>query len=162
MFDPQQLNELLRRKLHDVPGQLGEGVTRAIRATPQHRLEQLMESPARRLILEGIFWQLPQHFDSSAADGVRSTVRWRITGRPDGEADVYAVRIADRRCDVTRGEPESDPQVTITVDGAEFLKLVLGASDPLRAYLGRRLAVEGDVMAAAKLLSLFKLPGSAE
>jgi alkyl sulfatase BDS1-like metallo-beta-lactamase superfamily hydrolase len=118
-----------------------------------------MRSPARRVLLETIFWQMPRHIDPRTAKGMNCTIRWRITGRSDGEADVYDLEFTDGNCRVVRGPGDSPPKLTITVDGAEFLRLATGNSDPVKAYFTGRVALAGDVMVAAKASSLFRLPG---
>jgi alkyl sulfatase BDS1-like metallo-beta-lactamase superfamily hydrolase len=117
-----------------------------------------MRSPARRVVLDGIFWQMPQHFDRRRAAGMTSSIRWCITGRADGEPDIYQLEIGDGRCRVIRGSDAPDPRVTITVDGAEFLRLATGSSDPMKAYFSGRIKLAGDIMLAAKLMSLFRIP----
>ena len=117
-----------------------------------------MRTPARRVVLEGIFRQMPQHFDRRRAAGVDATIRWCVTGRPDGGADTYELRIADGTCRVRHGANGADARLTITLDGAEFVKLATGNSDPMQAYFSRRITLAGDVMLAAKLQSLFRIP----
>jgi hypothetical protein len=121
-----------------------------------------MRTPARRIVLEGIFWQIPRHLDRERAAGVSSTVRWRITGRPDGGVDTYHLEIADGTCRVTRGKPTIEPRLTITLDGAEFVRLVTGNSDALRAYFSGRLTLKGDVILAGRLASLFRGPSNGQ
>jgi putative sterol carrier protein len=53
------------------------------------------------------------------------------------------------------------PKLTITVDGAEFLRLATGNSDPVKAYFTGRVSLAGDVMVAAKASGLFRIPGVA-
>lgn len=119
-----------------------------------------MRSPARRFVLDGIFWQMPQYLDQSRADGLRSLVRWCVTGRSDGGTDVYHLEVAQGRCRVSRGPDARRPQLTVTLDGAELVKLATGAADPMRAYFSGRVVLAGDVMHAAKLASLFHKPGA--
>jgi putative sterol carrier protein len=104
---------------------------------------------------------MPQHFDATAARGMKTTIRWHITRGPGRVADTYELQIADGRCRAQRGRSEHDPQLTITVDGAEFVKLATGNSDPMNAYFSGRVSLAGDVMLAAKLQSLFRIPGRA-
>ena len=66
------------------------------------------------------------------------------------------------RCRARRGEGARDPQLTITLDAAEFVRLATGNSDPMNAYFSGRVALAGDVMLAAKLQSLFRIPGRAQ
>lgn len=117
-----------------------------------------MSTPARRLVLEAIFWQMPQRVDRTRAAGVEATIRWCITGRADGDADTYELRIAEGRCRVSHGLNSAHPRLTITLDGTELLKLATGNSDPMQAYFTRRITLAGDLMLAAKMATLFRIP----
>jgi SCP-2 sterol transfer family len=150
----------IRRTLADAPGQVAEGFAHAVRDAPKERLDRVMRSPARRVLLETIFWQMPRHIDPQTSKRMNCSIRWRITGRSDGEADVYDLEFTAGRCRVIRGPGVAPPKLTITVDGAEFLRLATGNSDPVKAYFTGRVARAGDVMVAAKASSLFRLPGA--
>ncbi len=157
---PQQAFTTIRRNLADAPAWLAEGFARLVRSAPEDRLEQLMRTPARRLVLEAMFWQMPQHLDRNRAAGIDASIRWRITGLPDDGADNYQLEIKDRRCRVLRGSAGPDPRVTITLDGAELLRIAAGISDPVQAYFSGRIMITGDIMLAARVSSLFRIPGS--
>jgi putative sterol carrier protein len=159
-FDPQRAIESIKRSVAEAPAQLAEGFVRVVRDAPEGRIEQLMRSPARRPILDGIFWQIPKQLDRQRAAGLRSSVRWCITGRADGGVDTYQLEIDDGDCRVIRGSDGPDPRLTITVDGAEFLRLASGNSDPMGAYFNGRIVLAGDIMLAAQLASLFRTPRS--
>ena len=45
------------------------------------------------------------------------------------------------------------------MDAVEFLKLASGNLDPMQAYFKGRIELSGDIMVAAKLAQLFKMPG---
>lgn len=139
--------------------QLADGFARVVGDLPADRLESLMRTPLRRPLLDAIFWQMPKHLDRTRAGRLNVTVRWRITGHQDRHVDVYDLTIRDGQCQVSRGEGSAEPQLTITVDRVEFLRLITGHSDALRAYFTGRLTVSGDIMLAAKLISLFRIPG---
>jgi putative sterol carrier protein len=138
--------------------QLAQGFARAVHSAPEGRLEQVLGTPVRRAVLEAIFWQMPQHFDRKAAAGMDATIRWQITG-DSGAGDTYELRIKGGRCRARRGENHTEPRLTITVDAAEFVRLATGNSDPMNAYFSGRLTLAGDIMLAAKLRSLFRIPG---
>lgn len=157
-IDPQQAVAAVRRSLSRAPAQLTDGLGRVVRKTPDERLVQVMRSPARRIVLDGIFWQMPQYMDRERAQGVSSSVLWCITGRPDGGIDSYHLLIEDGSCRVTREPYAPDPRLTITVDAAELLKLATGGSNPMHAYISGKVTLTGDVMVAAKLASLFPIP----
>jgi len=147
----------VNRFVSEAPRHLAEGFARVVRGAPEERIEQFMRTPIRRVVLDGIFWQMPQHFDHKRAAGLSATIRWCITGRVDGGADVYDLRIEDSHCSVMQ-RGTGDARVTITVDAIEFLKLATGNSDPMQAYFSRRITLTGDIMLAAKLLALFRIP----
>lgn len=145
--------------------QLAEGFARAVRSAPEGRLEQVLRTPIRRAVLEAIFRQMPQHFDRKAAGAMEVTIRWHITGSPGdpGDAvDTYELQINGGRCRVRRGENDTEPRLTITLDAAELVRLAAGNSDPIKAYFSGRVRLAGDIMLAAKLQSLFRIPGRGE
>jgi len=41
----------------------------------------------------------------------------------------------------------------------EFLRLISGNSDPMAAYFKGRIQLAGDIMVAAQLAQMFKMPG---
>jgi predicted lipid carrier protein YhbT len=141
----------------DVNRQLADGVSRVLRGVPDDRLEQAMRTPLRRVVLDAIFWQMPQHLDRRGASAVDATVRWSVTGRGDGGADVYDLVIADGRARISRSG-RHQPRLTITLGAAELVRLVSGGLDPMQAYFKRRIQLSGDIMLAAKLTGLFRIP----
>jgi putative sterol carrier protein len=88
-----------------------------------------------------------------------TAIRWHITGDPGGGGDTYELRIKGGRCRARRGEKHAEPQLTITLGAAEFVRLATGNSDPMNAYFSGKIALAGDIMLAAKLRSLFRIPG---
>ena len=151
---PQRTVATIRRTLAGAPAQVAEGFAQAVGNAPKERLDQVMRSPARRVLLETIFWQMPRHVDQRAARTMNCTIRWRITGKGDDEADVYDLEFLDGRCRVIRGPGVAPPKLTI-------LRLATGNSDPVKAYFTGRVALAGDVMVAAKASGLFRIPGVA-
>ncbi len=111
-------------------------------------------------MLDGIFWQMPKQLDVRQAKGVKTSIRWCLTGRADGEVDTYQLEIDNGRARTARGSDGPDPVLTITMDAVEFLRLISGNSDPMQAYFKGRMQLAGDVMVAAKIASLFRMPGA--
>lgn len=158
-FDPQRALDQFKRLAADAPAQLADGFGRLIRDAPPERLEQVMRSPARRAVLDGIFWQMPKQLDSRRAAKVRTTIRWRITGRPDDGVDTYNLRVENGQAKTSRDAVLGEPQLTITMDAVEFLRLASGNSDPMSAYFKGRIQLTGDLTVAALLAQMFKMPG---
>jgi len=158
-FDAQRALDAVRRFANDAPAQIADGLGRLVRDAPPERLEQLMLSPARKPILDAIFWRIPKQLDSGQAAGLTASIRWCITGRPDEGIDIYQLEILDGSCSVVREAEAPDPRLTITLDGVDFLRLVTGNLDPMKAYFRGQIKLVGDVMVAAKIASLFRIPG---
>lgn len=159
-FDPQRAVDQIRRLAADAPAHLQGGFERLVRDSPPQRLEQLMRSPARRPLLDGIFWQMPRQVDVSLAGETTTAIKWVVTGRSDGGSDIYQLVIEDGRARSERGETV-EARLTVTLDGVEFLKLASGNSDPMQAYFTGRIQLSGDIMVAAKLAQMFRMPGGA-
>jgi hypothetical protein len=156
--DPRRALSEIGQLIGRVSDPVADRLAKIVRDTPNERLDWLMRTPVRRVVLEAIFWQLPLHLDRRLAVGVNSSVRWRITGRGDGQADVYDLVIADGRCRVLREGEGLAPRLTITVDAAEFLRIAAGSSSPVNAYFNGKLSLRGDLMQAARLTRLFRIP----
>ncbi len=119
-----------------------------------------MHSPARKPLLDGLFWQMPKQLDRRQAQGVTTSIRWSLTGRTDGGIDTYQLEVRDGWARVIRGDDGPDPRLTVTLDAVDFLRLVSGNLDPMQAYFKGQIALAGDIMVAAKLASLFRMPGA--
>ncbi|MGZ4168354.1 MAG: SCP2 sterol-binding domain-containing protein [Solirubrobacteraceae bacterium] len=158
-FDPQRALDQLKRFAADAPAQIADGIGRLVRDAPPERLDQIMKSPARRPLLDGIFWQMPRQLDTKAAANITTAIRWNITGRPDDGVDSYLLEIDRGTARTNRGNEGPDAKLTITMDGVEFLRLISGNSDPMAAYFKGRIQLAGDIMVAAQLAQIFKMPG---
>jgi putative sterol carrier protein len=159
-FDPQRALDAMKRFADNAPGQLADGFGRVVRDAPPERLEQVMRSAARKAILDGIFWQMPKQLDAKQAAQVNSSIRWCITGRADGAVDTYQLELENGQARVIKGADGPAPRLTITIDGVDFLRLVSGNLEPMGAYFSGRIQLAGDIMVAAKLASLFRMPGT--
>jgi putative sterol carrier protein len=150
-----------RDRVARVPADLISTLGAGVRGVDEAHLRRVMAfPPARRAVLEAIFRQVPRQLDSRRAAGVELAVRCAITHNRGDGADVYDLAVTGGRARVTRGSDAPMPPVTITVDGVEFLRLVTGATDPMRAYMSGELAATGDIMAAARMASMFRVPGA--
>lgn len=137
-----------------------EQFARTVAETPDDQLAAGMASEHRGAILDEIFSRVGAHVDPERAKGVEAVIRFRITGRPDGEADRYEVSIRDGRASVSR-ELGEDPRVTLTVNAVDFLKLVSGNAGGPELFIRGKLGVKGDLMFAAQVAGLFTLPKGA-
>ena len=159
MSTPEPDPSLPARELRRLAGLLHNEVTarlgRLVGDIPEPRLRRAMRTPLRRPVLEAIFWGLPRAMDSTRASEVTSLIRCHVTGRTDGNFDVYWLEFAQGRWSSGRGTPSVEPELTVTVDAAELLLLASGRSTPLQAYLAGNLRASGNPMLAARLTMLF-------
>lgn len=126
---------------------------RQVASTPDEQLRAGMESEARALVLDGIFDAMARHFEPAKAQGTEAVIHFSL----DNGRDVYELAIEDGRCEVAK-EPSREPRVTFSLDSVDFLKLVTGNANGPEMFMTGRLQVAGDVMFAAGLQSLFRVP----
>lgn len=124
--------------------------------TPDDRLAAAMSGPLRDVFVEEVFRRMPERLDRSAAAGVEATIVWRVA-RPAGGYDEYLVTIAEGACTVERGSG-GEPRVSLQTDSLTFCKIVTGNSNPVMQFMRGRLSVRGDLMFAATVTRLFRIP----
>ena len=147
----------LRQGGERAAAELTRGFAAAVAAVPAERLQQLMATPAGRLVVEAIFWQMPRQLDRQRAQTVNASARWRITTEASPPL-IYDLHVVSGRASVSRGGGHEEPPLTITADRVAFVRIASGNADPMGAYFKREVAIAGDIMVAAKLVSLFRIP----
>lgn len=127
-------------------------VATAVATTSGKHMRAVMEGGFRPIVLEEVFRRFPEFIDADKAGSLKLSVGFRIGGRADGEVDRYVVHVADGACTIETSPPEGQRRdATITVEGADFLRLATGQLHPVRGVLTGALKVKGD---RAKALSL--------
>ena len=128
---------------------------RRIGQTPDDQLRAAIQGPLREQILTEIFRRMEEHFKPGS--GQDAVIHWKITGRPDGGEDVWEAVVSDGTCS-TSSAPESEPRVTLKMDGVDFLKLVSGNASGPMMFMSGKLRIEGDLMFSAQIQSMFTIP----
>jgi putative sterol carrier protein len=108
------------------------------------------------LTIDELMTRLPQAFVPEKAGDLEATVQFYFTGE---RASDWWVVIRDGTCLTGRGEKPA-PNVTIKVDGQDYIDLVNGDLNPLSAFMQGKLIVSGDVTLAMRLRSLFEGTGN--
>jgi putative sterol carrier protein len=106
-------------------------------------------------VLERVFAGMSGSFNPEKAAGQQAVVQYEITG-PDG-SHAYAMRIADGRCEIERGQAES-PRVSLRIALADFLRLITGAANGMQLFMTGKLKVSGDLFFAQTYQSWFDRP----
>lgn len=103
-----------------------------------------------------IFDEMVRVFPAEKAAGLRARFLFRLSGEEGGE---WTVTIADQKCSVTPG-PAEKPDVTFSMDAADFIKMVRGELQPVVAFMQGKLRLQGDMNKAMKLQELFASIGT--
>jgi putative sterol carrier protein len=120
-------------------------VATAVATTSGKHMRSVMEGGFRPIVLEEVFRRFPDFIDAEKARELRLCIGFRIGGRKDGEVDRYVVHVADGVCTIETSPPEGQERdATITVDGADFLRLATGQLHPVRGVLTGALKVKGE------------------
>jgi putative sterol carrier protein len=135
-------------------------VSRAIAGARTEHLAAVMAGGFRELVLSEVFRRLPGFVIAEKAAKVDLAVAFEVGGRPDSQVDRYVVRIRHGVCTVT-ADPyaEHEAGATLVLDGHEFLRLVLGHLNPVRAVLSGELTVKGQLIKALGFNSVMQIPG---
>ena len=96
---------------------------------------------------------MPIAFLPERAAGMEAVVQFHFTGAETGE---WSATIKEGKCMVGRGVSPS-PNLTLTADSGDFLKIFSGEMDGMQAFMQGRLGFTGDTNLALKLLSVFEI-----
>jgi len=130
---------------------------RVVRDSRPEELERLMGGPERAPLLERIFGDMPDVFRPAKAGQLRATIHWSVGDRPGGGNDLFELVIADGACTLSP-KPGTEPTVTMTIGGVDFIRMVTGNANPILLYLRGRLRSKGDRSLANRIPSLFDPP----
>jgi putative sterol carrier protein len=120
-----------------------------------------MNGPQRKQILDEIFNRMAEYFNPDKAKGQEAVVHFKIGDRPEGGEDVYEVVVKDGKLTVT-DTPEQEPRVTLKTGAVDFMRLVSGSQSGPALFMTGKLKIEGDLMYASQIASLFRIPQGAK
>jgi putative sterol carrier protein len=119
-----------------------------------------MQSENREQVLSEIFRRMAEHVNPERAKGNDAVIHWKILDRADGGYDHYEVVLENGACEVSPS-PGREPRVTFKVGAVDFLKLVSGNASGPTLFIFGKLRIEGDLLYASQMTSLFRIPGAA-
>jgi putative sterol carrier protein len=108
-----------------------------------------------RAFLELAFAGMQEAFDAERAGEQSAVVEWDIT-TPDMGVQSYHVLIEDGECRVEPGKFDK-PGVTLAMEIADFLRILVGTLDARMAVAQGKLTVSGDVVLAGALRAWFPI-----
>jgi putative sterol carrier protein len=94
---------------------------------------------------------MPAAFDPQKAPGLEATFQFELSGEGGG---TWVIDIAKDRCEVREG-PVDSPKVVIVMSAQDYVAMVRGELDQVKAFMAGKIQVKGDINLALKLDSLF-------
>lgn len=129
-----------------------------VASSSDDQLREALSGERRERGLDEVFARMEQHFNPGAAAGTDAVIHFAIGGREDGGHDEFEVVIKDRSCTATRGLGDADPRVRLELDAVDFMRLITGNAAGPTLFMSQKLKIQGDMMFAAQIMSLFTLP----
>ena len=98
-----------------------------------------------------IFNEMVNGFQPERAGSLRAKFQFCLSGEDGGD---WVVSVANKQCTVTPGAVDK-PDVTISMDAADFVKMVNGELQPVVAFMQGKIKLQGDMNLAMKVQELF-------
>ncbi len=114
-----------------------------------------MEQAAKPTPAE-VFTAMPDAFKPDKAAGLDMVFQYSLSGPNGGD---WNITIKDQKCEIKEGQADS-PTTTIKMTDEDFIALITGELDPMTAFTSGKLKIEGDMMKAQVLGTLFEPPES--
>ena len=110
------------------------------------------EQPAEKgLTVKGVFERMPQAFRADKAAEVDAVFQYQISGPGGGD---WHVMVKNGTCEVHEGM-HSGPTTTILMADEDFLALIRGKLNAMKAFTSGKLKIKGDVMKSQLVEKLF-------
>jgi putative sterol carrier protein len=132
-------------------------MAQAVAQTKDEHLREGLQGEMRTMVLEEIFRRFPEYVHQGKIKDLNAAIRWKVTGRADGEADRYTVVFENGACRAGK-DLEADPRVTFQIEAVDLLKLVTGNANAMILFGQGRLRVAGDLLFAARVAGFFRIP----
>ena len=104
------------------------------------------------MAVKDIFERIPEAFQADKAAGVDVVFQFEISGPGGGS---WHVTVKDQRCEV-KGGVHDRPTTTIKMGDEDFVKLIKGELNAMKAYTGGKLKIGGDLMKSQLIEKIFK------
>ena len=132
-------------------------ITELIRRASDADLRQLIElDHFREGAVDAILDRFEEFSDADRLAEIDGVVRFDLV-RSKKETDCHTARFAHGAVTL---DPDATPDVTISADIVDFVRLVTGQSNAALLYLGGLLRIEGEEMLALSVGTVFTAPGS--
>ncbi len=106
------------------------------------------------LTVADIMERMPGAIIPEKAAGVDSVIHFKFTGAEPGEWNAV---IKDGKAEVARGIPHFKPNMTLSADSSDFVKIFTGEMDGMQAFMQGKIKLQGDLNLAMKMMQMFKM-----
>lgn len=100
-----------------------------------------------------IFTEIGKRYGDNAPAGVNAQVNFALSGENGGS---WYVDVQNGTLSVHDGSADS-PSATLAMDGDDFVAMSTGQLNPMAAFMGGKIKVDGDLGIVMKLQALFGL-----
>jgi putative sterol carrier protein len=97
--------------------------------------------------------RMPSAFIPEKAQGVEATIQFHFTGNEESD---WVAAIKEGACTVEPGTTPA-PTLSLTAESQDYLDVVTGQMDGMKAFMQGKLRLSGDLNLAMKMLGFFKL-----
>lgn len=106
------------------------------------------------LTIAELMEKMPGAFIPEKGQGVDAVIHFKFTG---AEAGDWNTTIKDGKVDVAQGAPPNQPNMTLTADSSDYIKIITGELDGMQAFMQGKVKLGGDLNLAMKLMQMFKV-----
>src|SRR5262245_57403335 len=112
-----------------------------------------VEAQGVEVVLEQIFNGMVDAFLPEKAGNQSAVVQYDITA--SGHTYSYQLKVADGTCTMLKGTP-GPAKTTLTLNVADFLRLITGKLNGMQAFMSGKLKITGDMMFAQIMQGWFR------
>jgi putative sterol carrier protein len=131
-----------------------EELKKLVEGKSDDEINQGLKETGAEPALDKVFSGMVDAFLPAKAGGQSAVIQYDVTF--DGKAHSYQLKIADGKCEVIKGSPES-ARVTLALQAPDFLRLVTGLLNGQTAFFQGKLKLSGDMMFAQTMQTWFKM-----
>jgi putative sterol carrier protein len=106
------------------------------------------------LTVSELMEKMPGAFIPEKAQGLDAVIHFKFTGAEAGE---WNAAIKDGKVEVGKGVPSRQPNMTLTADSSDYVKIFTGELDGMQAFMQGKIKLAGDLNLAMKLMQMFKI-----
>jgi hypothetical protein len=134
-----------------------KGLAESMKHMSDEEIADLLGADVQMVVVDEVFRRMPRFYQPARAGGKTEVVHFAVTERAGGPGRVYEMVLKPDAC-VTSADPSGEPDLMLTLDAIDFLKIVSNSANPVTLFMNGKLKASGDLGIAANFSSLFEPP----